>query len=329
MGNNNYREEDHPRAARSKQWINKDKLEPVGKLPADSNTNMEPDYNQLMEAADAFDDPYEARSIEFNLPDGTNINGYALDDGRIDDSRVPAGWHRYSVTETETDDPDPAFDGENETSLAIEHNASVNHRMDFITRQDLSKQIDNGAASDIRSQEWGFGENNLVDDLTEKSGDPDYDIDIAREEQRHQLLDQAARDQIFFKPNEENMLALRAAVDQTINHDEQLHGESEIGDLKIVPSINPHGIHLEDMTEDQIREAREYGGWNPDRHKYVHFTSDGDLEGLTQKQADKLIWKNRQRIIQAVRDDEKADMTTVNILHNCFDRSKQLKDQTI
>lgn len=80
------------------------------------------------------------------------------------------------------------------------------------------------------------------------------------------------------------------------------------------------------MSEEQIKEARKYGGWDPDKHKYVHFNQDGDLEGLTEKQADKLIWDNRQRILQAVRDDESANFSTVNLLHNCFNRERQVRE---
>lgn len=140
------------------------------------------------------------------------------------------------------------------------------------------------------------------------------------------MMDSAIRDQIFFKPDEENMTTLKAAAWQTINHDEQNKGESTIGDLRIAPSINPHDLHLEDMSEEQIKEARKYGGWDPDKHKYVHFNQDGDLEGLTEKQADKLIWDNRQRILQAVRDDDSANFGTVNLLHNCFDRERQVRE---
>lgn len=80
------------------------------------------------------------------------------------------------------------------------------------------------------------------------------------------------------------------------------------------------------MSEEQIKEARKYGGWDPDKHKYVHFNLDGDLEGLSEKQADKLIWDNRQRILQAVRDDESANFSTVNLLHNCFNRERQVRE---
>ena len=48
MANNNYREEDHPRAARSKQWVSKDKLEPVGILPDD--------FDEEQVKAEEFDD---------------------------------------------------------------------------------------------------------------------------------------------------------------------------------------------------------------------------------------------------------------------------------
>lgn len=52
--------------------------------------DTEPDFNQLLTATGAFDDPYEARHIEFDMPDGSTLNGYALDDGRIDRNKVPA-----------------------------------------------------------------------------------------------------------------------------------------------------------------------------------------------------------------------------------------------
>lgn len=284
-----------------------------------SPTNTDPDCNQLLAATDAFNDPYEARHIEFDMPDGTTISGYALDDDRIDRNKVPAGWHAYSVMESDSDK-------DSETTLSIDHDGYVNHRMDFITTEDLSQRIDGGQLTEIRGDDWGFTGNDLVDDLVEKSNNDDFDLDIELEEKRRAMMDDAIRDQIFFKPNEENMTALKAAAWQTISHDEQNKGESAIGDLRIVPSSNPTFLHLEDMSEERLEEARLNGGWKPDRDKYVHFTKDGDLEGLSYSEADKLIWDNRQRILQAVRDDDSANFGTVNLLHNCFDRERQVRE---
>lgn len=168
--------------------------------------------------------------------------------------------------------------------------------------------------------------NDLVDDLAEQSDDEDFDLDIELEEKRHAMMDAAIRDLIFFKQDEENMTALKAAAWQTINHDEQNKGESAIGYLRIVPSSNPAALHLEDMSEERLEEARLNGGWNPDKDKYVHFTKDGDLEGLSYTEADELIWDNRQRILQAVRDDESANFGTVSLLHNCFNRERQVRE---
>ena len=89
-----------------------------------SPTDTEPDYTQLLAATDAFNDPYEARHIEFDMPDGTTISGYALDDDRIDRNKVPADWHAYSVMESDSDE-----DGE--TTLSIDHDGYVNHRMEI------------------------------------------------------------------------------------------------------------------------------------------------------------------------------------------------------
>ena len=261
--------------------------------------DTEPDFNQLLTATDAFDDPYEARHIEFDMPDGSTINGYALDEGRIDRNKVPAGWHAYSVMESDSDE-----DGE--TTLSIDRDGYVNHRMDFITTEDLSQCIDSGQLTEIHGDEWGFTGNDLVDDLAEQSDDEDFDLDIELEEKRHAMM--------------------KAAAWQTINHDEQNKGESAIGYLRIVPSSNPAALHLEDMSEERLEEARLNGGWNPDKDKYVHFTKDGDLEGLSYTEADELIWDNRQRILQAVRDDESANFGTVSLLHNCFNRERQVRE---
>lgn len=330
MGNKAFDPSEHPRATDGTFKDTNKRL--PGTLPAKNQTDTrsldELSYDELLPAVDAFDDPYEARHVEFTTPDGSTIDGYALDYGRIDQSKVPDGWHAYSVSEWDTDEPSPYLEDSNLTTLSIDTDGNVNHRMDFITRQDLTSQINNGELGEIKEDDWGFRDTSLVDDLADKSGEDDYDLDIALEWKRRQLLDTAARDQIFFKPNEENMLALRAAVDQTVAHDENKWGESEISDLHIVKSTDLAGLHLDTMTPDQIREAREYGGWNPDKHPYMRFNQDGDLEGLTQKQADKLIWQNRQRIIQAVREDDNASMNTVNLLHNAFDRQRQLKEQS-
>lgn len=292
------------------------KIQQVASLLAD---DTEPDFNQLLTATGAFDDPYEARHIEFDMPDGSTLNGYALDDGRINRNKVPAGWHAYSVMESDGDE-----DGE--TTLSIDHDGYVNHRMDFITTEDLSQRIDSGQLTEIHGDEWGFTGNDLVDDLAEQSDDEDFDLDIELEEKRHAVMDAAIRDLIFFKQDEENMTALKAAAWQTINHDEQNKGESAIGYLRIVPSSNPAALHLEDMSEERLEEARLNGGWNPDKDKYVHFTKDGDLEGLSYTEADELIWDNRQRILQAVRDDESANFGTVSLLHNCFNRERQVRE---
>ena len=82
------------------------------------------------------------------MPDGSTLNGYALDDGRIDRNKVPAGWHAYSVMESDGDE-----DGE--TTLSIDHDGYVNHRMDFITTEDLSQRIDSGQLTEIHGDDWG------------------------------------------------------------------------------------------------------------------------------------------------------------------------------
>ena len=69
-------------------------------------------------------------------------------------------------------------DEDGETTLSIDRDGYVNHRMDFITTEDLSQRIDSGQLTEIHGDEWGFTGNDLVDDLAEQSDDEDFDLDI-------------------------------------------------------------------------------------------------------------------------------------------------------
>lgn len=83
------------------------------------------------------------RKVEFRFPSMT-IRGRALEDGRI--GRVPAGWHAYSVVDTDGDGFDP---------VAVDHHGAwVNHRFDFVTTLSLDDRIDEGLFA--YTDDWGF-----------------------------------------------------------------------------------------------------------------------------------------------------------------------------
>lgn len=131
----------------------------------------------------------DLRSVDFDLPDGTTLRGWALDGGRVDRDRLPAGWHAYSVTEDETDEPDPAWGGAPQdapyrTVMGIRERALVNHRMDILT----TRSLDLGQADVfVDGDEWGFGDDRLA------STDP-YDVGRPAQERADDALRQLERD---------------------------------------------------------------------------------------------------------------------------------------
>lgn len=87
------------------------------------------------------------RPIEIRIP--TPIEGWAMDLGRI--TRVPDGWHAYTITETGT--------GPGRTVLSVRpHGTLVNHRMDMITTMDLDPLIASHDLDEIDGDDWGFVE---------------------------------------------------------------------------------------------------------------------------------------------------------------------------
>ncbi|WP_147329880.1 hypothetical protein [Bifidobacterium bifidum] len=272
-----------------------------GKANATPTVDMIRDNTSTVEAAPPVElaaslDPYEARKIEFDRPDGTRVEGYAIDDGRIDGSTLPDGWHKYSMME----------DDDTGAVSIVPQDVHVNHRLDFVTDKDL------GDGFDATGDDWGFTEGDLIDDM------PDgFDCDEWLEDRRHRLLDQAVEDSDGATMTGERSMLLNRAVNDCLDHDPY---NTSVGVYRIAKSTNPAGLGLEDMSEERIREAREYGGWDPDKHQYVHFNADGDLEGLSQEQADNLLWTGRRDILTAVRNDDDADPTLVTVLSRGFAR---------
>lgn len=85
------------------RWTDKNGSNRPGSLPEETTTEIDESYDQLLAAASAFEDPYEARRIEFDLPDGSMIRGYSYPWGntRIARNAVPDGWRAYSVIEND------------------------------------------------------------------------------------------------------------------------------------------------------------------------------------------------------------------------------------
>lgn len=68
----------------------------------------------------------------------------------------------------------------------------------------------------------------------------------------------------------------------------------------------------EHLIDGEIAEKTMYGGWNPDRDPYLRVNKDGDWVGMSQDEADRLVWDNRKTILKSVgayAADMPADLT--------------------
>ena len=94
----------------------------------------------------------------------------------------------------------------------------------------------------------------------------------------------------------ESIDALRGLVDRILG----ANPDSDLGQYKAYPSWLAIIQAGDGLTREDIAEKARYGGWDPDRDDYMRINRDGDWEGLSQEQADDLLWDNRREIIDAV-----------------------------
>lgn len=300
-----FNEADHPREPAGSPNGKGGKFTPKTSNGDDSDLTATPipaDPMRPPEAlADALD-PYEAVDVEFTLPDGRKIEGWAVDDARIDPDRLPDGWHKYSVME---DDETGAID------VAPTH--VVNHRFDFATTDDLG----DGFQGDTDS--WGFSDTRLIDALLDG-----FDPDEYREKQRRELMGRAVDDSLFTPRDDDRLNWLQGAVQATARHLTDRTGDAtRVSPYDIRPTAEAKQYGDRDAQEDWFAASLQASGTKvTTRSPYVRINEDGDLEGLSEKRAQDLVWRNRQNILRAVRDDEDADPGTVKALAALFTRRR-------
>lgn len=95
---------------------------------------------------------------------------------------------------------------------------------------------------------------------------------------------------------QESIDALRELVDRVL----EANPDSDLGQYKAYPSWLAIVQAGHGLTREDIAEKARYGGWDPDRDDYMRINRDGDWEGLSQEQADNLLWDNRGEIIDTV-----------------------------
>ena len=138
--------------------------------------------------------------------------------------------------------------------------------------------------------------------------------------------DEDPSDAVMARATAASQIALELDADNLIErtpenigllHDivDTVHGmdpESDLGYYRAYPSETARETVGEHLTDGEIAEKTMYGGWNPDRDRYLRVNKDGDWVGMDQTTADRLVWDNRTPILKSVgayADDMPADLT--------------------
>ena len=86
----------------------------------------------------------------------------------------------------------------------------------------------------------------------------------------------------------------------------------DLASYRIYPSADAIRLAGDGLTSIEILEKREYGGWNPDTDPLMHINEQGDWTGISQAQADGLVWAKREEILDHAAYD---DGLSPSILH--------------
>lgn len=68
------------------------------------------------------------------------------------------------------------------------------------------------------------------------------------------------------------------------------------------------------LTAADIAEKRKMGGWNPQTDPLMLINEQGDWTGVTQQQADQIVWDNREEILERASDDNELSTWTLSRL---------------
>lgn len=103
---------------------------------------------------------------------------------------------------------------------------------------------------------------------------------------------------------------LHSIVNEVNAHDP----ENDIAAYLTYPSDQAIQLAGDGLTEADIAEKREMGGWNPQTDPLMHINAQGDWTGVTQQQADQLVWDNRDEILARASYDGELSTWTLHQL---------------
>lgn len=90
--------------------------------------------------------------------------------------------------------------------------------------------------------------------------------------------------------------------------------ENDIAAYLTYPSDKAVQLAGDGLTEADIAEKREMGGWDPRTDPLMRINEQGDWTGVTQQQADQLVWDNRNEILARASYDGELSTWTLHQL---------------
>lgn len=114
----------------------------------------------------------------------------------------------------------------------------------------------------------------------------------------------------YESPDQDAVRILHGIVGEVNAHDP----ENDIATYLAYPSDKAVQIAGDGLTSADIAEKREMGGWDPRKDPLMRINAQGDWTGITQQQADQIVWDNRDEILTRASYDSELSTWTLHQL---------------
>ena len=111
----------------------------------------------------------------------------------------------------------------------------------------------------------------------------------------------------YESPDPAAVRILHSIVSEVNAHDPE-------NDIAAYPSDKAIQLAGDGLTEADIAEKREMGGWDPRKDPLMRINAQGDWTGITQQQADQIVWDNRDEILTRASYDSELSTWTLHQL---------------
>lgn len=114
----------------------------------------------------------------------------------------------------------------------------------------------------------------------------------------------------YESPDQDAVRILHGIVGEVNAHDP----ENDIATYLAYPSDKAVQIAGDGLTSADIAEKREMGGWDPRKDPLMRINAQSDWTGITQQQADQIVWDNRDEILTRASYDSELSTWTLHQL---------------